>query len=303
MASIGKKRRAVRFGENNMANNINIFPFTMFKAAHHITTLCTTVLVCTAGVAATETLHPITPPSSHAATHWGVELDDDVYSSDVTLSAEYAPLARVSVYADASFRFLSYSYEYSTEGYIHNYCNLHVNGFNETYAGVKAMLWRGVGIDLGWRFPPGEGSQVARFHRLNVEPFTTLQFSRDLLVGTALRYNTFLEEGGFKPGDEVGVRGSFVWRFGQNARRTAGWQLTEKFLYQVRIEDSENRNLARPYRQMKDQYRGMKIDYEIMRYFEIFKVPLGIGLNYQIKKGTLFGFETGHLIGVSVGGR
>jgi hypothetical protein len=263
---------------------------------------CTLFLFAVAAHA-TEVLHPILPPASSLSIQGTEELDEDVYSTDMAVSLEYAPLSRISLYVDGSFRFMSYSYEYATEGYLHNYCNLHVNGFNETYAGVKAMLWRGVGIDLGWRFPPGEGSQVARFHRLNVEPFTTLQFSRDLLVGTALRYNTFLEEGGFKPGDEVGVRGSFVWRFGQNARRTAGWQLTEKFLYQVRIEDSENRNLARPYRQMKDQYRGMKIDYEIMRYFEIFKVPLGIGLNYQIKKGTLFGFETGHLIGVSVGGR
>ena len=157
------------------------------------------------GVAAhaTEILHPILPPTSKASVQGIVELDEDVYSGDMTVSLEYAPFSRFSIYADGAFRFLSYSYEYSTEGYIHNYCNLHVNGFNETYVGAKGMILPYLGLNVGWQFPPGEGSQKNRFHRLNVEPFGLLQFSRQLTLGTAIRYNTFLEDKNFKPGDEI----------------------------------------------------------------------------------------------------
>ena len=121
---------------------------------------------------ATEVLHPILPPSTNVNIEGTFELDDDIYSFDTKVSAEFAPIERVSLYADASFRFLSYSYEYSTKGYVHNYCNLHVNGFNETYFGVRSNIFRNLGFDLSWRLPPGEGSQLQRFHRMNIEPFT-----------------------------------------------------------------------------------------------------------------------------------
>ena len=192
---------------------------------------------------ATEPLHPISLPTSSLSIQGSVELDEDVYSGDMEVSAEYAFHPRLSLYVDGAFRFLSYSYEYSTEGYIHNYCNLHVNGFNETYVGAKGMILPYLGLNVGWQFPPGEGSQKNRFHRLNVEPFGLLQFSRQLTLGTAIRYNTFLEDKNFKPGDEIGIKASFVWKPGWNDSLKTGWEFSEIFLYQARIEESENRNL------------------------------------------------------------
>ena len=98
---------------------------------------------------ATEKLHPITPPTTSFATQGTMELDEDVYSADMDVSLEFAPHSRISFYLDGTFRFLSYSYEYSTKGYIHNYCNLHVNGFNETYAGIKWLMTRYLGMNIG----------------------------------------------------------------------------------------------------------------------------------------------------------
>ena len=254
---------------------------------------CILLIICVAAFA-TENMHPIVPPTTAVSVQGTVELDEDVYSGDMEVSAEYALHPRVSLYVDGAFRFLSYSYEYSTNGYIHNYCNLHVNGFNETYIGIKALLHPHLGINLGWQFPPGEGSQKNRFHRLNLEPYSLLHVSKHLLVGTAFRYNTFLEDKNYKPGNEIGFKTSLVWKPGWNDSLNTGWQLSETFLYQARIEESENRNLDKPYRGMKDKYRGMKMKFDAMRYFSIFKIPVGFGLNYEIHEGTLFGFETGH---------
>ena len=249
---------------------------------------------------ATEPLHPISLPTSSLSIQGTVELDEDVYSGDMEVSAEYAIHPRLSLYVDGAFRFLSYSYEYSTEGYIHNYCNLHVNGFNETYVGAKGMILPYLGLNVGWQFPPGEGSPKNRFHRLNVEPFGLLQFSRQLTLGTAIRYNTFLEDKNFKPGDEIGIKASFVWKPGWNDALKTGWEFSEIFLYQARIEESENRNLDSRYRGMKDKYQGIKMKFEAMRYFNIAGFFTGFGLNYEIHDGTLFGFETGHRVGIKM---
>lgn len=261
-----------------------------------------TFLVCcfAANCLATETLFPIDIPESRAAVGETVELDDDVYSTDLNAFIEFAPARFFSIYASGAFRFLSYSYEYTTEGYIHNYCNLHVNGFNETYVGAKILVWHGLGINANWRFPPGEGSQENRFHRLNVEPFYAWQATQHLVIGTSVRYNMFLEDLNYKPGDEIGLRGTLAWKFLWSDAQKSGWKFTEQFLYQKRIVDSENRNLLKPYRKMKDTYSGIKFDYEIARYFGICSKSLGIGLNYQIQKGNLFGFETGHLVGLKL---
>ena len=249
---------------------------------------------------ATEPLHPISLPTSSLSIQGTVELDEDVYSGDMEVSAEYAFHPRLSLYVDGAFRFLSYSYEYSTEGYIHNYCNLHVNGFNETYVGAKGMILPYLGLNVGWQFPPGEGSPKNRFYRLNVEPFGLLQFSRQLTLGTAIRYNMFLEEKNFKPGDEIGIKASFVWKPGWNDSLKTGWEFSEVFLYQARIEESENRNLDSRYRGMKDKYQGIKMKFEAIRYFNIAGFSTGFGLNYEIHDGTLFGFETGHRVGIKM---
>jgi len=266
----------------------------MFKITTSFIALCPILLW------ATEFLHPVHAPASAIHEETSFELNEDIYSLDEIVSIEYAPWDIISFYADGSFRFLSYSYEFSTEGYIHNYCNMHVNGFNETYAGLRTMVWHNTGLDISWRFPPGEGSQINRFHRLNVEPFTLYHFSRNLVLGTSFRYNTFLEDSHYKPGDEVGIKASFVWKFWINKEKSSSWQLSEVFLYQERIEESENRNLVKPYSHMKDMYRGMKINFNLVRYFNIFSLPVGLGMNYEIHKGTLFGFETGHKIGIRI---
>ncbi|MBR6833765.1 MAG: hypothetical protein IKM81_10335 [Fibrobacter sp.] len=260
---------------------------------------CILLFACVACLA-TENLHPVAAPTTYLGIQGTVELDEDVYSGDMEVSAEYAVHPRLSLYVDGVFRFLSYSYEYSTEGYIHNYCDLHVNGFNETYVGAKGIIFPYLGLNLGWRFPPGEGSQKNRFHRLNIEPFSLLQVSKKLTVGTAFRYNAFLEDKNFKPGDEVGFKASLIWKPGWNDSLKKGWEISEVFLYQVRIEESENRNLDKPYRGMKDKYRGMKMKFDAMRYFNIAGLSTGFGLNYEIHEGTLFGFETGHRVGIKM---
>ena len=113
---------------------------------------CILLMVCVAAFA-TENLHPIAAPATSFGIQGTIELDEDVYSGDMEVSAEYALHPRLSLYVDGAFRFLSYSYEYSTEGYIHNYCNLHVNGFNETYAAIKLLMLPYLGMNLGWQFP------------------------------------------------------------------------------------------------------------------------------------------------------
>ena len=258
------------------------------------------VLAFFAASVATESLHPVLPPTTFAAIQGTAELDEDVYSGDMDVSVELAPLSHFSLYIDGSFRFLSYSYEYSTKGYIHNYCNLHVNGFNETYLGAKWLMLHHLGLSVNWKLPPGEGSQKNRFHRLNLEPFALLYRSQRLTVGTAFQYDTFLEDRNYKPGDEIGIKASFVWRPFWNDTLHTGFQFSEILLYQARIKESENRNLDKPYRKMDDQYRGMKIKFDATQYFYIFKKPIGFGINYEIHEGTLFGFETGHRLGLEI---
>ena len=257
--------------------------------------------LCLSKVYATEGLVPLHFPATAISLEEAEELDDDVYSNDLTVSGEYALTDWFSFYGSSSFRFASYSYEHSTEGYIHNYCNLHVNGFNESYLGVRTLFYRNFGLDAGWRFPPGEGSQKDRFHRLNAEPFVLFPATRHLLLGTALRYNKFLEDKNFEPGDEIGFKTSLLWKFWWSDSEQTGWKLSEVLLYQARFQESENHNLAKNCRKMDDKYKGMKIAFALARDFRLFDTPLELGLNYTINKGTLFGFETGHRIGIMLG--
>ena len=257
--------------------------------------------LCLSKVYATEGLVPLHFPATAISLEEAEELDDDVYSNDLTVSGEYALTDWFSFYGSSSFRFASYSYEHSTEGYIHNYCNLHVNGFNESYLGVRTLFYRNFGLDAGWRFPPGEGSQKDRFHRLNAEPFVLFPATRHLLLGTALRYNKFLEDKNFEPGDEIGFKTSLLWKFWWSDSEQTGWKLSEVLLYQARFQESENHNLAKNCRKMDDKYKGMKIAFALARDFRLFDTPLELGLNYTINKGTLFGFETGHRVGIMFG--
>ena len=259
------------------------------------------LLLCAGIALATEGLVPLHFPTTALSLEEAEELDDDVYSNDLTVSAEYALTDWFSFYDSSSFRFASYSYEYSTEGYIPNYCNLHVNGFNESYLGVRTLFYRNFGLDAGWRFPPGEGSQKDRFHRLNAEPFVLFPATRHLLLGTSLRYNKFLKDKNFEPGDEIGFKASLLWKFWWSDSEQTGWKVSEVLLYQARFRESENHNLAKNCRKMDDKYKGMKIAFALARDFRLFGAPLELGINYTINKGTLFGFETGHRVGIKLG--
>ena len=262
--------------------------------------VCCFVALCPIFLWATEILRPVSAPTNVISEETAFELYDDVYSLDEVVSAEYSPWAPISIYADASFRFLSYSYEFSTRGYIHNYCNLHVNGFNETYLGMKAFFLEHFGVDLNWRFPPGEGSQRDRFHRLNVEPYAIYTFTNLLRGGLSIRYNTFLEDKKYKPGDEFGVRGSITWNFFWIDYMYTGWQMDVSLLYQQRINESENRNLDKPYQKMKDAYKGIKAKIELMRHLTIYEHPIAFGITTEYHTGTIFGFESGYRIGIKL---
>ena len=40
--------------------------------------------------------------------------------------------------------------------------------------------------------------------------------------------------------------------------------------------------------------------FDVLRSFNFFGLPIGVGLDYEINKGNLFGFETGHRIGAYI---
>lgn len=260
--------------------------------------LCCFLILCPLIIWASEIQHPILPPTTYASLKGNVDQLDDIYSADLTLSVEYAFFQMFSLYTDASYRFLGYSFEYSKDGYLHNYCNLHVNGFNETYLGTKFMIGSFFGVNLNWRFPPGSGSQDYRFHRFNIEPFVTFAFSDSLKIGAAIHYNKFLEQDNFQPGDELGARISFYTKAFWYEVEQTGWVYAGALLYQLRFLESENHNMAKPYQKMDDRYQGLKFDISFTRYFALFPIPMGFGIDYQIHIGSLFGAEMGQQFGL-----
>ena len=70
--------------------------------------------LCQPKVYATEGLVPLHFPATAISLEEAEELDDDVYSNDLTVSGEYALTDWFSFYGSGSFRFASYSYEYSS---------------------------------------------------------------------------------------------------------------------------------------------------------------------------------------------
>lgn len=225
------------------------------------------------------------------------ELRDDVYSADMNVAGEFAPCNCLSVYGDFSYRFVSYQWETMWHDQLHEAVNLRVNGFNETYLGVKILPYSFFGVDVNLRLPPGEGSQVNRFYRLGVSPFGIYDFSRNLSLGAAVGYYTFLEKQNFQPGDELDLKASLVWRLAWDYEWHRGWQFDYVFLYRWRIQESRNLNMLRPYQEMDDLYRGFRIRVDGARYFALAGHSLGVALFYEMNRGNLFGFETGHTLG------
>ena len=245
---------------------------------------------------ATEPLRPVLSPRTAVDLGALGELRDDVYSADLGWMVEVAPCECSSLYTDLSYRFVSYQWETMWHDQLHEYVNLQVNGLNESYVGAKYFPVDFFGIALDWRDRPGEGSRVNRFNRLGVEPMFLYRFSGSMLLGLSGQYYTFVEDDNFQPGDEVGVKASFVWDVFWNRSAHSGWRVSYAYLYRWRIGESENMNMRKPYRKMDDMYRGFRMRGDVARYFGWFPFPFAIGMGYEMNRGYLFGFETGHRI-------
>ena len=247
---------------------------------------------------ARETVSPVRAPESFVLLGALAELRDDVYSGDINVAGEYAPCNYFSIYGDFAYRLVSYEWNTMAHDQIHEMVNLRVNGLNESYLGMKLMPFPFAGVDVSWRLPPREGSRVNRFHRLGVSPFGLYEFSRNMALGAAAEYFTFLEERDFQPGDELGLKGSISWKLLWDRDDHSGWKFDYVFLYRWRIQESENLSLQKPYRKMDDLYRGYKMRVDAARYFSSFGNSLGIALFYEMNRGHLFGMETGHTLGL-----
>ena len=245
---------------------------------------------------ATEVLRPVLPPRNAIEVGGTAELRDDVYSFDAGWSVEVAPCSCFSFYADMSYRFVSYQWETMWHDQLHEYVNLQVNGLNESYVGAKYFPVDFFGVALNWLDQPGEGSRVNRFNKLGVEPMLLYRFSKAMLLGLSGQYYTFIEDDNFQPGDELGVKASFVWDVFWNRSDRSGWRVSYAYLFRWRIEESENMNMRKPYRKMDDMYRGFRMRGDVARYFGGLPFPLGMGLGYEMNRGYLFGFETGHRV-------
>ncbi|MCI6436762.1 MAG: hypothetical protein MR811_03670 [Fibrobacter sp.] len=247
---------------------------------------------------ARETVSPVRAPESFVLLGALAELRDDIYSGDINVAGEYAPCNCFSIYGDFAYRLVSYEWNTMAHDQIHEMVNLQVNGLNESYLGMKLVPLPFAGVDVSWRFPPREGSRVNRFHRLGVSPFGLYEFSRNMTLGAAAEYFTFLEERDFQPGDELGLKGSLSWKLLWDRDDHSGWKFDYVFLYRWRIQESENLSLRKPYRKMDDLYRGYKMRLDAARYFSSFGNSLGVALFYEMNRGYLFGMETGHTLGL-----
>ena len=247
---------------------------------------------------ARETISPVRTPESFVRLGGIAELRDDVYSADLNVAGEFAPCNCFGVYGDFAYRLVSYEWNTMAHDQIHEMVNLQVNGLNESYLGMKLVPFPFAGVDVSWRLPPREGSRVNRFHRLGVSPFGLYEFSRNMTLGAAAEYFTFLEERDFQPGDELGLKGSISWKLLWDRDDHSGWKFDYVFLYRWRIQESENLHMDKPYRKMDDLYRGFRMRVDAARYFSAFKNSLGIALFYEMNRGYLFGFETGHTLGL-----
>lgn len=255
-------------------------------------------LVLVSFVFAREPVNVIRVPQTYISLGGSGELRDDIYGADVNLAGGFAPCDCFEVYGDFSYRIFSFEYNTMFHDQIHEMLDLQVNGFNESYLGMKFMPYPFFGVDVSWRLPPGEGSQTNRFHRLGVEPFYVHDFSRGLQLGAAAGYFTFLESDDFLPGDELGLKGSMEWRLAWDYEKRSGWQFDYVFLYRWRLLESENLCLDKPYQKMNDQFRGFRMRADAARYISISSHSLGIALFYEMNRGYLFGFETGHSLGL-----
>lgn len=252
---------------------------------------CAILFACVSSFA-TEVIRPVSAPHTSISLGGILELRDDVYSGDIRVSTELAFCKCFSVYSDVSYRLAAFQYEVANFKQQHEIVDLRINGLNESYLGLKIFPSDFWGVNANFRFEPGEGSQNDRFQRLAVEPMAVYPFSEYLRLGASLGYYTFIEKDHFLPGDEVGGEASFVWKPFYKLKNPRGLQLSYVFLLRHRIHESKNKNLKSRYQEMDDRYWGFRMRGEIAYFFK--SLPFGYGFGYEMNRGTLFGFETGH---------
>lgn len=243
---------------------------------------------------AADVLRPVSAPRSSVTLGAVAELRDDVYSLDARLSAEVALCKRLSVFSDISYRFFSYYWETELHDQLHEIVDLRVNGLNESYLGFKFFPVELFGVSANFRFAPGDGSRDDRFRRLAVEPMAVYPFSEYLEIGASVGYYAFFEKDRFEPGDEIGGEFSLRWKPFYSLRTHRGLELSYVFLIRRRVEESRNLRMQEAYQKMDDAYSGFRMRVEVA--YAMKSVPLGYGLGYEMNRGTLFGFETGHRV-------
>lgn len=239
-----------------------------------------------------EPVSPVESPHREIALGAAASLNDDVYSGDVNLSGEFSINPGLSVWGATSYRFISYQYELMLHDQLHEYVNLQVSGLNATYLGFKYFPLDFLGFSSYWRFRSRDGDGKEHFNQIGASLMGLYPFSPRLSLGASLDALSYFERIHYQPGKELGGRLSFVWR-------PAKWEISEVLLYRHRMNESLNMNMDEPYRKMDDEYSGIKARMAISRSLcETF--PFSIGIAYEMSKGTLFGFETGHLVEISV---
>lgn len=248
------------------------------------------IILASAAIAcALEPVAPVTPPHSAVSLGAVASLYDDVYSGDANLSGEAALNPRLSVWGATSYRFISYQYELMMHDQLHEYVNLRVSGLNATHIGFKYFPLEFFGFGSSWRFRSHGGDIKEHYDRLGASLMGLYPVSPKLRLGAALDAFTYFERLEYQPGKELGGRLSFVWK-------PAKWEVSEVLMYRRRMDESRNLRMDGPYRGMDDEYSGIKARIAVSRVFWSDVFPLSIGAAYEMSKGTLFGFETGHLV-------
>ncbi len=248
------------------------------------------IILASAAIAcALEPVAPVTPPHSAVSLGAVASLYDDVYSGDVNLSGEAALNPRLSVWGATSYRFISYQYELMMHDQLHEYVNLRVSGLNATHIGFKYFPLEFFGFGSSWRFRSHGGDIKEHYDRLGASLMGLYPVSPKLRLGAALDAFTYFERLEYQPGKELGAQLSFVWK-------PAKWEVSEVLMYRRRMDKSRNLRMDGPYRGMDDEYSGIKARIAVSRVFWSEAFPLSIGAAYEMSKGTLFGFETGHLV-------
>lgn len=245
-------------------------------------------MIALSSVFSAEALHPVDSPRHSAKVGMDVLLNDDVYSLDVGFSGEWAFCNCFSIYGDVSYRTVSYEFETMWHDQIHEKVNLQVNGFSSAIVGFKYFPVAFAGFGAHFRTPPGDGDQ-SDHSRLGFEGLGLWNFSKNLKLGASLEYLHYLEDEDFAWGDELGAKLSLIWKI-------ASWEMENVFLFRHRLNESLNLSLDKDYQKMDDQYGGFKWRLSVTKYWNVQKIPLGLGAAYEMNRGTLFGFETGHRV-------